>query len=258
MTSRVRAILDRREVLRLLVVRDLKVKYEKSALGYLWTTLEPMLLACMYWFVFSQVLDVQIENYVLVIICGILPWLWFSGTVQQSTGSLAGQARLVTSTNLPREIWVLRLVLSKTVEYVLSLPVLVLFVLVTGVSTGPEIVWFPVAFLVQVVLLSGVALLLSAVAVVVPDVRRLIRVTMRVFFYTSPILYPSGKVPEQYQWVYDLNPLVGIIESYRAAWFPQFFEGPHQLAQSAVVAVVLFVIGWIAFARLEPVVLKEL
>ncbi|MGH8866459.1 MAG: ABC transporter permease [Actinomycetes bacterium] len=258
MTSRVRAVLDRREVLRLLVARDLKLKYERSALGYLWTTLEPLLLATIYWFVFEKVFDVGIDNYVLVIICGILPWLWFSGTVSQSTGSLAGQARLVTSTSLPREIWVLRAVGSKAVEFVFSLPVLLLFVLVTGVSTGPGLLLFPVAFLIQITLLTGVALLLSTVAVVVPDVKRLIRVVMRVFFYMSPVLYPSGRVPEPYQWAYELNPLVGIIEAYRAAWFPEYYAGHHLLTYSAVVAVVVLLLGWRAFARLERVVLKEL
>lgn len=258
MTSRVRAVLDRREVLRLLVSRDLKLKYERSALGYFWTILEPLLLAFMYWFVFEKIAGIDIENYPLLLIAGILPWLWWSGTVSQSTNSIAGQARLVTSTKLPREIWVLRAVGSKAVEYVLSLPVLVLFVLITGASTGSGLLLFPIAFAIQIVLLTGVALLLSSIAVIVPDIKRLIRITNRVFFYMSPVLYPTSRVPDEYKAILQFNPLSGILEAYRAAWFPEQYEGHQGLVIAGIEAVIIFSLGWWAFSRLERVVLKEL
>lgn len=258
MTSRLGELLDRRQVLRLLISRDLKVKYARSALGYFWTVLEPLLLAVMYWFVFQKIANIDIDNYALFVISGILPWLWFSGTISSSTNALASQAKLVTSTNLPREIWVLRHVGARTAEFVFSLPVLLLFVVVMGVTPTSQIALYPVSFVIQVAFLTGISLFLSAVTVILPDLKRLIRVTMRIFFYLSPVLYPTGKVPESWQWVYILNPLVGILEGYRAAWFPQFYQGWQVLGVSALWAVGALALGWATFFRLERVVLKEL
>lgn len=258
MITRLRAVAERHRVLWLLVVRDLKLKYEGAALGYLWSVLEPLLLAGVYWFVLHKIARLPIENYPLFIIAGILPWMWVNGAVAESTRALSSQARLVTTTRLPREIWVLRLSGSKLVEFLLSLPVLVLFVLVSAQAPSRYLWLLPLVVVVQTLLLTGVALLMSAVSVIVADARRLVRVALRVTFYVSPVLYPATFVPDPARWLYDLNPLVGLLETYRAVWFPDSYPGLHVLAISAVAALAVLAAGWAVFTRLEPAVLKEL
>src|SRR5689334_16926827 len=113
--DRVQAIVAHRRILWLLVRRDLKVRYANSALGYVWTVLDPLLMILIYWFVFSLIFhgrDVGEEPYILSLAFGQLAWQWFNGCVNDSTRALTSETRLVRSTRLPREIWVLKVVAS--------------------------------------------------------------------------------------------------------------------------------------------------
>ena len=123
------ALWNRRRAIKLLVTRDLKVRYASSTLGYLWSVLEPLLLAGIYWFIFTQIFTrtVGVEPYIVFLLAGLLPWTWFNGAVTDAARALHTEAKLVRSTNVPREVWVVRVVLSKGVEFLLSLPVLFLF-----------------------------------------------------------------------------------------------------------------------------------
>ncbi|WP_425375206.1 ABC transporter permease, partial [Microbacterium paraoxydans] len=114
----------------LLSARDLKVRYATSFLGYLWSVLDPLVMSAIYWFVFTQVFrrDVGEEPYIIFLISALLPWVWFNSSVSDFTRAFKKDARLVRSTAIPRSIWVNRIVLSKGMEYLFSLPVLALFI----------------------------------------------------------------------------------------------------------------------------------
>src|SRR6185436_11529637 len=131
--TRTQAVLARRSVLWTLVIRDLRVRYSRSVLGYLWTILDPLLMSLIYFVVFVYIIprkgDLGHTPYFLFLVAGLLPWQWFSGVVSESSRALIQEARLIRSTNLPREIWFVRVVVSKGIEYLLSLPVLVFFTL---------------------------------------------------------------------------------------------------------------------------------
>src|SRR3954447_14153488 len=134
LAARVRALLEHRRILWLLVRRDLKVRYASSALGYVWTVLDPFMMILIYWFVFSFIFrgrSVGEEPYILYLAFGQLAWQWFNGCVNDCTRALTSETRLVRSTRLPREIWVLKVVLSKGLEYIFSLPVIGIFMLLT-------------------------------------------------------------------------------------------------------------------------------
>ena len=132
MLTRFAAVWSRREILWTLVQRDLRVRYSRSILGYVWTVLDPLLMASVYFVVFTYVFNakrVADTPYFLYLLSGLLAWQWFTGSVTDTTKSLIQEARLVRSTNLPREVWVIRCVVAKGVEYLLSLPILVGFVI---------------------------------------------------------------------------------------------------------------------------------
>ena len=264
MIKRITAVWRRREVLGTLVQRDLRVRYSRSLLGYVWTVLDPLLMAAVYFVVFTFVFKagrVADTPYFLYLLSGLLGWQWFTGSVNDTTKSLIQEARLVRSTNLPREVWVIRCVLAKGVEFVLSLPILVGFViyyLIVGqVELDWELVLFPLGILIQFVLLVGLGLVLAPITVLATDMQRVVRIALRFFFYLSPILYGVHAVPEKLRALLILNPLNGILSLYRGG----LFERPVSwldVGVSAAISVALVVLGLVVFSRLERAVLKEI
>ena len=136
----------------LLSARDLKVRYATSALGYLWSVLDPLVMSVIYWFVFTLVFQrngIGGEPYIVFLIAGLLPWVWFNSAVGDLTKAFNRDAKLVRSTAIPRSIWVCRIVLSKGIEFAFSIPVLILFAAfaVPRAELNPMILLFPVGIL---------------------------------------------------------------------------------------------------------------
>jgi ABC-2 type transport system permease protein len=262
--ARLGTLWESRGILSLLVFRDLKVKYSDSVLGYLWSILDPLALAGVYWFVFTQLMHRQVGEapYIVFLLCGMLPWQWTSHVVRSSMKALSKDSKLVRSTNLPREIWVLRTVGAKGVEFLLSIPVLIFFATTTHAHPTGHVIYFPLALAIQLVLLTGLGMLLAPISVLYGDVERVVTVLMRLLFYLSPIIYGSQDIESRYgstvARIYDLNPLAGIFGLYRSAFFPDQLVSWHAAASAAAVSVAIFVLGALTFRRLEGAVLKEI
>jgi ABC-2 type transport system permease protein len=259
------AVVRRRSILWTLVQRDLRVRYSRSVLGYVWTILDPLLMASVYFVVFTFIFKaggrVADKPYFLYLLSGLLAWQWFTASVNDTAKSLIQEARLVRSTNLPREIWVIRCVVAKGVEFVLSLPVLVGFVLyylVRGrVDLDWELILFPVGMLLQFILLVGLGLLLAPITTLATDMQRVVRIVLRFMFYLSPVLYGTHAVPGFLRAVLAFNPLNGILSLYRGGLFARSVSWVD-VGISAGMSVALLVIGFWTFARLERTVLKEI
>jgi len=262
--DRTRAITGKRQVLWTLVVRDLRVRYSRSVLGYVWTILDPLLMSSIYFFVFSFLFkrgNVGHDPYILFLVIGLLSWQWFTGCLTGTSGALLADAKLVRSTSLPREIWVVRVVIAKGIEYVLSLPVLAVFTLFYVVQgkghLNVGLLLMPVGLVMQFVLLIGLGLLLAPITTLVTDVARLIPLVVRILFYTTPVLYSGDIIPHPYDRIVWLNPMTGVLEMLRAGFFNQpVHSGP--ILVGAVVTVALLFIGATTFGRLERSVLKEI
>lgn len=267
MASRAVAVWQRREVLALLIRRDLKVKYQQSILGYVWTLLEPLAFAMIYWFVFGVLFGGGRKSppggdYILFLVSGFLAWQWFNSNVAESTGALRKQAKLITTMKVPREVFPIGQVGAKIIEFLLSLPVLVIFFFVGHGHLSSDIIWFPVAMAMQIVLLTGVTLLMSSLNIVLRDVERIVRIIIRALFYLSPVIYPYHLVmthaPGPVKVIYELNPMVGILQLYHSAFFPTEFPPARLFSISIAGCLVILVFGWWLFKKLEPSVLKEL
>jgi ABC-2 type transport system permease protein len=275
--ARARAIWVNRRILRILIIRDLKVRYSDSVLGFAWTLLDPLLLTLVYWFVFGVIVargDTLEQPYILWLLTGILPFQWTAHVLGDSGRLLGNDAKLVTSSSLPREIWVLRSVSSRFIEFLFTLPITVVFVLAFLVFTeqGVSVTWWvlalPVAFAVQFLFNVGLGLTLSPLCMLYPDVHRIVRVFTTLYRYLSPVIYGLAALaavfekrgwPAWLEWVYALNPLVGILNTYHAVLFPDNTDNVAVLlTMSAVLSALCFIVGWRMFRRLEPRVLKEL
>ncbi|TDQ51912.1 ABC transporter permease [Actinorugispora endophytica] len=276
MASRALSVWQNRKVVGLLVRRDLKVKYQNSILGYAWSMLEPLAMACVYYFVFGVLFAATggarsapggpdaPGGYALFLLSGLLPWMWFSTALSDAPKALITHAKLITTMKVPREIFPLAIVQTKFVEYLLTWPILLIFVFSLGGQTGWNVLWLPLAVLIQFAFTLGVTLLLSSINVLLRDVERIVRILNRVLFYATPIIYPISKVmevggiPDWFKTVYELNPLVGIFQLHHAVWYPS--EAPDAITLSATIggAILVLVIGYFTFRRLESAVLKEL
>lgn len=263
--TRTRAVWNSRRTLWLLVRRDLKVRYADSLLGYVWSVLDPLVMSMIYWFVFTQIFERSVgqQPYIVFLLFALLPWLWFSSGLTEGTKALSSQARLVRSTSLPREIWVLRSVIAKGIEFGFAIPVLLLFVAVNWnqLEINSNVWLFFVAILLQFILLMGLGLLLAPMMVLLKDIEPLVRLALRFLFYASPIIYGvhdiATRLPEWLHNVFFLNPMSGILSSYRAGFFASEVNF-RAVGIAAALSVLTFVIGWWVFARAEKTVLKEM
>lgn len=269
MRRRLGAIWAHRAVLGILVRRDLRVRYASSFLGYLWTIIDPLANALIYYLIFVVIFqraDAGHSPYFLFLLAGLLPWQWFNASVSESTRALISEQKLVKSTKLPRELWIIRLVTAKGIEFVLSLPVLALFFVIYW-ATGHarldwEIVYFPIAMALQFLLLVGVGLVLAPLTVIVSDIQPLVRIFLRIYFYLCPIIFQlqfldKPQIPEFVRLIYEYNPFAGVLELYRAGFFANDVNWGSVTAGLVGTAIMLALGGWV-FARMEKSVLKEI
>jgi ABC-2 type transport system permease protein len=243
----------------LLSSRDLRVRYATSALGYLWSVLDPLVMSLIYWFVFTQIFGrgVGEEPYIVFLITALLPWVWFNAAVTDFTKAFSKDARLVRSTSIPRSIWVNRIVLSKAIEFLFSLPVLLIFAIAGGATVNWGLLWFPVAMLLQAVLLVGLGLLVAPLCVLWGDLERTTRLILRALFYASPIIYGVQDLPGIFAELAAFNPLAGIFTLYRVGFFPDQWD-TLSVAVGSLMCFAVLGLGSYVFRRLERPVLKEL
>jgi ABC-2 type transport system permease protein len=248
-----------RHALWLLTTRDLKVRYSTSALGYLWSVLDPLLMAGIYWFVFTQVFQRPFgtDPYIVFLISALLPWMWFNGAVSDSTRAFLKDAKLVRSTKIPRTIWVNRIVLSKGIEFLLAIPVLAFFAIVFEAQVGWELVYFPLAILLQTILTVGVALIVAPLVVFFRDLERAVKLVLRFLFYASPIIYGVSNLPSELHIWAAFNPLSGIFGLYRAGFFPDELDW-FNVVISVAMSIALLAIGMLVFRGSQRQVLKEI
>lgn len=243
----------------LLSSRDLRVRYATSWLGYFWSVLDPLLMSLIYWFVFTQIFERSVgeKPYIVFLISALLPWVWFNSAVSDFTRAFNRDSKLVRSTSIPRSIWVNRIVLSKGVEFLFSLPVLAAFAIFSGATVSWNLLWVPVAVIMQAALLIGLGLIVAPLCTLYTDLERTTRLILRVMFYASPIIYGVSDLPGPFKDLALFNPLFGIFSLYRVGFFADQWNLAAILA-SLVVTLAILATGVYTFRRLEPAVLKEL
>jgi ABC-type polysaccharide/polyol phosphate export permease len=240
-----------------LVARELKARYRGSVLGFAWSFINPLLLLLIYSFVFTAIIpneNPNVKPYAVFIFCGILPWNWFATSLSDAAGSLIAGGNLIKKVLFPAEVLPIVSVLTNMVHFFLGLPILLLFLLVSGHYPDPfDLVWFPVAVLVELIFTSALALILSALAVHFRDIRDILANVLMLWFFATPIIYPWFQPNVQrFKWLFNLNPFTHLAVSYQEILF---FQGPighwRWLLALGVVSVFLFLAGYWLFDRLR-------
>jgi ABC-type polysaccharide/polyol phosphate export permease len=201
----------------------------------------------------------EMEPYALFMFCGILPWTWFSSSLLESSNTLIAGGNLIKKVLFPAEVLPIVTVLANMVHFFFGLPILVFFLIYYQRPVDPlELLWFPVIVLVQLVLTTGLALLLSAMTVHFRDLKDLIGNVLTLWFFATPIIYPMLEAPQNIRWWLNLNPMTHIMISYQEVLF---FPGPHGhwrwLVTLGAASVVVFLVGYFVFDRLRDSFAEE-
>jgi ABC-type polysaccharide/polyol phosphate export permease len=239
------------------VARELKARYRGSALGFFWSFFNPLLLLLIYSFVFGFILPNRVEGaqpYALFLFCGLLPWTWFSASLTDASGSLVAGGNLIKKVLFPAEVLPLVSVVANMVHFFLGLPILIAFLAIYRHPPDPwDLVWFPIAVVVQLVFTAALALIVAALAVHFRDIRDILGNVLTLWFFATPIIYPWFQ-PElqRFRGLFNLNPFTHLVVSYQEILF---FNGPighwRWLMALGVAAALLFLGGYWLFDRLR-------
>jgi lipopolysaccharide transport system permease protein len=247
----IKEIFKYKELISNLVVRDLKVRYKRSILGIFWALLEPLILMLLFTVVFSILLRIQIEKYPVFVLCGILPWSFFSTSLNYSTGSIAENASLIKKIYFPREIIPLTVIFSRLVNFLVSLFFLFIFLIAFKIKLTYCLAYLPLIVSVQLIFILGLSLFFSSLNTFYHDVGFILQFILFGWFYITPIFYPVTMVPVRYLFLYLLNPMATIVHSYRNILFygkPPDFD---YLLISLTISFFCFLIGIYVFRRTE-------
>jgi len=240
-----------------LVRVELATRHRGSALGWLWALGPPLLQLVATYFVFTRVLPLDIPDYPVFLLVGILAWTVFARSVGDGTSSLEARRELVFRPGFAIELLPITAVLVAFVDYLLALPVLVVALALT---TGVHATWalLPALLAVQLVLCAGLGLLLAPLQVYLRDVRQLVGIAVAVGFWLTPVFYRRAQVPEEISWVYDVNPLQYLLEAQREVLIEGSLPDALPLVVVGLVSLAVFAAGWAVFARLRHSIPEQL
>ncbi len=234
-----------------LTTKEIKVKYKKSFLGYIWSVLNPLLLASVFYFAFKLIMKVPIENYTLFLLTALFPWQWFANSVGSAPSILLSNASLIKKVNFPRFFLPLANVLNDMLHFIFSIPVIVFFGLIYNVYPSLEwIIGLPLMLLTQLILVYGIVLIISSFNLFFRDLERLVLIGITILFYFTPIFYDISLIPEEYRVYLYLNPMFGIIHNWRTLFIKGEVDYFLYLCYLAYSFIILL-IGYITFKKLS-------
>ena len=244
------------ELLRTMVIRDLKLRYRNSALGFLWSLLSPLLMMLVFILVFKVLTQSTIENYPVFLMAGLLPWIFTQGSVAGGLHSVTGNANLINKVYFPRELLPVSMVLAGFVQFVAGYLLLTVVLLAVRVELHMTILFVPVIMLLNLLFALGLAMVVATVNVFFRDLQHLVEIGLLAWFFLTPIFYTLDVVPNTsflgldiHRWVFSLNPMATLVTDYRYVMTEGYLPIRHTVVTLAQ-AVFLFGLGWYLMRRL--------
>lgn len=239
-----------RDLLRTLVTRALKVRYRRSAIGFLWTILHPLMTMLVLSAVFSEVFRTQVPHYGLHALAGIVFWQFFSQTVTSCLYSLKGHASLLTKLPLPTSIFPLSTVLSGLTNLAFALVPLLLIAAASGARPDTAVVlYLPLSVLLSGLFTLGLGLLLAPLAVMFSDTIEVVSILLTLLMYLTPVFYPSQIVPARLQWLMTLNPLAAMLDLFRGPLLGTALPSGAAIVVATSATALVLTAGIVVFAR---------
>lgn len=254
----VKDLYNYRELLKTSIQKDIGGKYKHSFLGILWSFINPLLQIAVYAFVFQIILKSDIDNYAVYLCCALIPWQYFASVVLRGAATMVDNGNIIKKVYFPREILPISLVSSEGVNFLIATLIILGFVIFGGIGLSYYAIWYFLIFAIQYIVSIGVSLIVSSVTVYFRDLQHILGIIMQLLFYATPIVYSMDSVPSNFKWLVKINPMSYLIEAYRAIFYNKTRPSLHGLGIALIMGILLCVIGYLIFRKLERRFAEEL
>ncbi|MBS0153967.1 MAG: ABC transporter permease [Nitrospira sp.] len=247
------ALWEYRELGYILIWREVTVRYKQTAIGVAWVILQPLVTMLIFTAIFGMLAKVPSDGvwYPVFSLTALLPWTYFSQAVTRAGESVVTNAKIVSKIYFPR-LWLpLAMVVSPLIDFVLSMVLLFGLLFYAGIPLSWKVVTLPAFMLLAMLTALGLSLFTSAMNAKYRDVGHAIPFVIQIWMYLSPIVYPVSLVPEQWRWLYGLNPMAGVIEGFRWALLGRTAPDPVVMAESVIILVLVMITGLAYFRKME-------
>jgi len=239
------------DLITVLTKKEIKVRYKNSVLGYFWSIANPLLYALIFYFVFKVIMRFQIKDYSLFLISGLFPWQWVNNSIMGSAGSFVGNVSLIKKVRFPRLFLPLSQVLNDAFHFLVSIPVIILFLLFY--DKYPSITWLygiPLLIIPTFLVIYGLSLAVSSVNLFFRDLQYLMALLLTILFYLTPIFYTIKFVPEKYRYLIYINPFTPLITNWRSLFMQNAINWNDYLL-SLIYGLLVFAVGYLIYNKLK-------
>jgi len=238
---------DYRLVLSQLIWQQLTLRYRRTALGFLWTLINPLLTMTVSAVMFSMIMKWPLKSFAIFLFSGLVPFGFFSGVITQGSGILLASEGLIKKIYIPRQIFVAAIATSLLVDTLFNTASLFLIALGIGAPLTPALLTLPISFFLLFMFVVGVTLALSVATVFFRDLPNIVGVVLQAVYYLTPILYPITYVPERFRALFMLNPLYYFVELFRLPIYQGDFPGLGLYLTCGVIAICSLLLGMYVF-----------
>ena len=259
MTEHIKEIFSYIDMIKSLVKRDLRGKYKGSVLGFLWTFINPLCQIIVYTVVFSVIVRTDLDKFYIYMITGMIPWLFFDMALRQGAGCVRYQGEMIKKIYFPREVLPVSCVTSNFVNMLFCFIIVFAVLFISGVGVSVKALFFlPMVMMIEYVMALGFTLIVSAGTVYFKDLEHIVTVILMAWIYLTPILFSIEVIPESVLWLFKCNPMTPIIEAYHDILYWKQMPAGNELLYSVVFAIVILIVGEVAFIKLNDNFAEEL
>jgi len=257
MIKRISKLYSQKQILKNLMLKELKAKYAGSFLGIAWAVVTPLLIMAAINFVFGSVMKMQIERFPLFVLSAILPWMCFSSSLSDATPSIIRNAQILNQFTICREILPISSVLVNYIVCCLGFAVMLPIFVIFKIQILPFLILLPFIIFLQLIFTVGVCLLLSSLNVFFRDTAHILEVLLMFWFWVTPVFYSQEMIPPRFRWVCELNPMNAYVTMSRNVLFDAKLPAFHVALYALVAAFVMACVGYALFIKYEGNFLKR-
>lgn len=249
---------DYREMLSNLVKKDLRTRYKGSVLGFLWTFVNPLLQLIVYTMVFSVIMKVNVDKFYIYLFIALVPWIFFTSSVQGSASSIIANKDLIKKIYFPRIIIPISIVNAAFMNMIFSMIIVLIALIISGIGVSEYIIMLPIILGIEYLFTLGFSFIVSSLNVYFRDLEHILGIVVMAWFYITPIVYTSDMVPSDYLWILNFNPMVPIMQVYRDILYYKQMPDFNGLGMIIISSVIMIIAGYSIFQKLQRNFVEEL
>ena len=240
-----------RELLKTSVKKEVRSKYKNSFLGVLWSFLNPLLQIIVYAIIFSLILKNKQDNYAIFLCAGLIPWTYFSISINKSAFTIIENGNIIKKVYFPREIIPISVVTAETINFLISTIIILGFVIFGGIGISKYILYYPLVLIAQYLVILAISFVVSSICVYFRDLQHFIGIILQLLFYATPIVYSQNSIPPEYQWILKYNPMTYIVNAYRNIFYYKTAINLKSIILLIIIAIGGCVCGYWIFSKLQ-------